>query len=81
MGWCGLHRRFVRIAGWLPATCWILAGWLCVIRVWARKAVLSHHVEVEAELERAGARLLFRPFAETGERMAQRTLEPEITAL
>ena len=46
-----------------------------------RKAVLSHHVEEEAELERAGATLLFRPFAEAGERMAQRALEPEITAL
>ncbi len=40
-----------------------------------RKAVLSHHVEEEAELLRAGATLLFRPFSEAGERMAQRALE------
>lgn len=40
-----------------------------------RIAVLSHHVEEEPALQRAGATLLFRPFAEAGERMAQRALE------
>jgi glutathione-regulated potassium-efflux system ancillary protein KefC len=38
-------------------------------------AVISHHPEEEPMLEQAGATLLFRPFAEAGERLAQRALE------
>ncbi len=38
-------------------------------------AVLSHHTEEEASLEQAGATLIFRPFSEAGERLAQRALE------
>jgi glutathione-regulated potassium-efflux system ancillary protein KefC len=38
-------------------------------------AVLSHHLEEEPSLEKAGATLVFRPFSEAGERLAQRALE------
>ncbi len=37
--------------------------------------VLSHHLEEESNLEKAGATLIFRPFAEAGERLAQKALE------
>ncbi len=37
-------------------------------------AVLSHHLEEEPRLEQAGATLVFRPFSEAGERLAQRAL-------
>lgn len=39
------------------------------------RAVTSYHLEEEPELERAGASLIFRPFAEAGERLAERALE------
>ncbi len=38
-------------------------------------AVLSLHLEEEMLLEQAGATLIFRPFSEAGERLAQRALE------
>jgi glutathione-regulated potassium-efflux system ancillary protein KefC len=37
-------------------------------------ATVSHHAEEEPVLERAGATLVFRPFAEAGERLAERAL-------
>jgi glutathione-regulated potassium-efflux system ancillary protein KefC len=37
-------------------------------------ATVSHHAEEEPQLERAGATLVFRPFAEAGERLAERAL-------
>jgi glutathione-regulated potassium-efflux system ancillary protein KefC len=40
-----------------------------------RLAVVSHHNEEESRLQQAGATLVFRPFAEAGERLAQRALE------
>jgi glutathione-regulated potassium-efflux system ancillary protein KefC len=46
-----------------------------------RIAVLSHHLEEEPALQGAGATLLFRPFAEAGERMAQRALESDTLVL
>ena len=39
-----------------------------------RVVTVSHHADEEAGLIRAGATLIFRPFAEAGERMAQRAL-------
>ncbi|MFN3267188.1 MAG: cation:proton antiporter [Deinococcales bacterium] len=40
-----------------------------------RLAVVSHHADEEDKLAKAGATLVFRPFAEAGERLAQRALE------
>jgi predicted Kef-type K+ transport protein len=37
-------------------------------------ATVSHHADEEPLLERAGATLVFRPFAEAGERLAERAL-------
>jgi predicted Kef-type K+ transport protein len=37
-------------------------------------ATVSHHADEEPALERAGATLVFRPFAEAGERLAERAL-------
>ena len=39
-----------------------------------RVVTVSHHADEEAGLTQAGATLIFRPFAEAGERMAQRAL-------
>lgn len=37
-------------------------------------ATVSHHLDEEAVLEKAGANLIFRPFSEAGELLAQRAL-------
>ncbi len=39
-----------------------------------RVVTVSHHADEEAGLTQAGATLIFRPFAEAGERLAQRAL-------
>jgi glutathione-regulated potassium-efflux system ancillary protein KefC len=39
------------------------------------RAATSYHLEEEPELHAAGATMIFRPFAEAGERLAERALE------
>jgi glutathione-regulated potassium-efflux system ancillary protein KefC len=41
-------------------------------------ATVSHHAEEEPMLERAGATLIFRPFAEAGERLAEKALTSSV---